>query len=467
MWVVLWTDALLYLLLVGLAAYVVLTARRPRLREPWRRVFGRPMGAVTAVLLVAFLVVAVLDSVHYKPPVYDDAGQVTRYGPQVISVFDSLVMPLRHHDEATFSAPFATHLYTRQMTTRAGGAPKLVYPPLDYAGTHNNGRSRAADIVARSFSGAAWGVLAGLAGALVAWLSITVLTRRPPRALIVAVARGRTVAAWRSMVITVLLIAIMVGVVARLSGNYHVLGTDKIGRDVLYMTLKSIRTGVVIGTLATLIMLPFALLLGPMAGYFRGWIDDVIQFVYTTLSSIPGVLLIVAAMLMLQVFVKNHPHIFNSGAARADVRLLFLCVILGITSWSSLCRVLRAETLKLSRIDYVQAAKALGASHYRILRHHVLPNVMHLVLIQIVLDFSALVLAEAVLSYIGVGVAPNTFSWGNMINSARLELARDPIVWWPLVAAFIFMLALVLAANLFSDTVRDAFDPRLRYGKTP
>src|SRR5699024_10685699 len=185
----------------------------------------------------------------------------------------------------------------------------------------------------------------------------------------------------------------------------------------------------------------------------RGWVDDLIQYVYTTLSSIPGVLLIVAAMLVLQVYVQNHPDLFNSSAARADVRLLFLCIILGITSWSSLCRVLRAETLKLTQIEYVQARTKLKIGHFRVLGRHILPNVMHLVLIQIVLDFSALVLAEAVLSYIGVGVDPSTFSWGNMINGARLEPARDPVVWWPLTAAFIFMLTLVLAANLFSDCV--------------
>jgi peptide/nickel transport system permease protein len=96
----------------------------------------------------------------------------------------------------------------------------------------------------------------------------------------------------------------------------------------------------------------------------------------------------------------------------------------------------------------------------RILARHVLPNLMHLVLIALVMDFSGLVLAEAVLSYVGIGVDPNTISFGTMINAARMELAREPMVWWSLVAAFIFMFVLVLAANLFADVVRDAFDPR-------
>jgi peptide/nickel transport system permease protein len=209
-------------------------------------------------------------------------------------------------------------------------------------------------------------------------------------------------------------------------------------------------------------MLPFALLLGLMAGYFRGIVDDLIQYLYTTLNSIPSVLLIAAAILILQVYLDEHAESYTSVVERADLRLLFLCLILGVTSWTGLCRYLRAESLKLRQMDYVQAASALGSTHFAILSRHILPNVMHIVLITVVLDFSGLVLAEAVLSYVQIGVDPTMHSWGNMINSARLEMAREPIVWWSLSAAFVFMFTLVLAANLFSDAVRDALDPRLR-----
>jgi peptide/nickel transport system permease protein len=143
------------------------------------------------------------------------------------------------------------------------------------------------------------------------------------------------------------------------------------------------------------------------------------------------------------------------------MRLLFLCMILGVTSWTGLARLLRGEALKLRELEYIQAAHAFAVPHFRILTRHILPNVMHIVLIAIVMDFSALVLAEAVLSYVGVGVDPSTISFGTMINSARLEMARDPIVWWSLAAAFSFMLLMVLSANLFADAVRDAFDPRV------
>jgi peptide/nickel transport system permease protein len=264
---------------------------------------------------------------------------------------------------------------------------------------------------------------------------------------------------------------LLAGPTASLAVDYHVLGTDKVGQDVLYLTLKSIRTALVIGTITTLAMLPFAVVLGIVAGYVGGWVDDAIQYIYTTLNSIPAVLLIAAAVLMMQVVIDTHPEWFATAAERADARLLALCLILGVTSWTGLCRLLRAETLKLRELEYVQAAQAFGVSSLRIMARHILPNVMHIVLIALVMDFSGLVLAEAVLSYVGIGVDPTTISFGTMINTARMELAREPIVWWPLAAAFVFMFVLVLAANLFSDAVRDGFDPRThlrpRRGRVP
>jgi peptide/nickel transport system permease protein len=241
-----------------------------------------------------------------------------------------------------------------------------------------------------------------------------------------------------------------------------VLGTNQVGSDVLYQALKSIRVSLVIGTLTTLVLLPLGIAAGITAGYFKGWVDDAVQYVYTTLNSIPGVLLIAASVLMVQVYIDTHPELFPTSAQRADFRLLSLCAILGAVDWTGLARLLRGETLKLTQLDYIEAAHAFGVSHARILTRHILPNVAHIVVITLVLSFSGLVLAEAVLSYIGVGVDPSTISFGTMINAARLEMAREPMVWWSLAAAFVFMFALVLAANLFADAVRDGFDPRVR-----
>jgi len=127
--------------------------------------------------------------------------------------------------------------------------------------------------------------------------------------------------------------------------------------------------------------------------------------------------------------------------------------------------LLRSETLKLRELDYVQAATAFGVGPWRIMRKHILPNVMHLVLITTVLEFSSLILYEAILSYVGIGVDPSMSSFGAMINQARSEMSRDPVVWWSFAAAFVFMVALVLAANLFADAVRDAFDPRAKVSR--
>lgn len=224
----------------------------------------------------------------------------------------------------------------------------------------------------------------------------------------------------------------------------HLMGTDRVGIDVLYLGIKGVRTGMVIGAFTTLMVIPFAILFGVVAGYFGGWVDDVIQYIYTVLSSIPAVLLIVAFMI-----------IFGKGLPQ-------LCIILGITSWTGLCRVLRGETMKLRETEFVQAAEAMGVSRLKIMVRHLVPNVMHIVLITAVLSFSGRVLAEAVLTYIGIGVGADTISWGAMITDASLEMARDPVIWWKLGAAFLFMLGLVLPANLFGDALRDALDPRLR-----
>jgi peptide/nickel transport system permease protein len=274
--------------------------------------------------------------------------------------------------------------------------------------------------------------------------------------------RGHTEYPLRPLLLTLLVICLIGGPVAALMNHYHVFGTDRTGNDVLYQALKSVRTAFVIGTLATLATLPFAIVLGVLAGYFKGWVDEVIQYLYTTLTSVPSVLLIAACVLMMQVFLDKHPEMFETGAERSDVKIFLLCVILGLTGWATLCRLVRGETLKLRELEYVQAATAFGVSHARIMARHILPNVMHLVLITTVLSFSDLILFEAVLTYIGVGVDPSMNSFGGMINLARSEMSRNPVVWWSFAAAFAFMVVLVLSANLFADGVRDAFDPRSR-----
>ncbi|MBK5964885.1 peptide ABC transporter permease [Thiocystis minor] len=466
--VVLWTDALVFLLIALGLIFGLHAARHEHLRAPWRRVVRSRVGVATLVVLSAYGLIGLLDTVHFRlktdQPSSSVEPQTVQYAPEVLSLFDVALSGLRERQEKTYSAPFATHLFVKEAIQLPDGTLIRDYPRLEHGGSHlaDPTTERGLDIAFRALLGMFKGLLAwGLIGAGILWL----LARRrgePLAAIRADILAGRTAIPWRTALAMLGLLLVCGFVAAELAANYHILGTDKVGEDVFFQTLKSIRTGLLIGTLTTLVMLPAALLLGIAAGYFRGWVDDVIQYLYTTLNSIPGVLLIAAAILMLQVYMSNHADDFASLVERADLRLLFLCLILGVTSWTGLCRLLRGEALKLREVDYVQAASALGVGHFTILARHLLPNVMHIVLITVVLDFSGLVLAEAVLSYVNIGVDPTMNSWGNMINSARLELARDPVVWWSLTAAFVFMFTLVLAANLFADVVRDAFDPRLR-----
>jgi len=464
--VFLWTDVALYLLLAGVLAYAWRVRRSPALRATWSRVARDTPAMCSAVVLLAFVLVGLLDSLHYRPrlPAAPGAADApVAYAPAVRSALDGLLGgTVLDQPEKTYSAPLASNQFTKE-TMLVDGKPVRDFPRLRSGGAHltDPPTQTVPDILRRLGQGLAGGAaLALAAGALLA----AALARRHGgwRGALAQIVRGRTELPWRAMLITFAAMVLLAGALAGLASGYHVLGTDRTGNDVLWQSLKSIRTALVIGSLTTLAMLPPALAFGIAAGYFKGWVDDLIQYLYTTLTSIPSVLLVAACVLMMQVYIDAHPDQFPTSAARADLRLFLLCMILGLTGWSGLCRLLRAEALKLRELEYVQAARAFGVSHWRVMRRHLLPNVMHIVLINLVLEFSGLVLYEAVLSYLGIGVDPSMNSFGSMIDRARLEMSRDPMIWWNLLAAFAFLLALVLAVNLFADAVRDAFDPRAR-----
>jgi peptide/nickel transport system permease protein len=221
--------------------------------------------------------------------------------------------------------------------------------------------------------------------------------------------------------------------------NSHPMGTDIIGRDVVYLALKGVRVAVLIGGLTSLIAIPLSLLFGISAGYFGGRIDDFVFFVMSTLASMPGLLLLIALIMAM---------------GRST---LSICIALAVTSWVGFCRIVRGETLKLREQDYVQAARVLGVSEFQIVLRHILPNLTHLVIITFVLTFSGLVLSETVLAWLGIGVDG---SWGQMIDQARSELSRDPAVWWNITAAGAALFGLLLAVNMVGDAVRDILDPR-------
>ncbi len=460
--VFLWSDLLIYTLIASVGLFLWQLRKDPQAKKRWSGVFASKVGMASFIVILFYILISLMDSMHYREPLPQLNGveqQEVAYSSEVKSVLDIVLSPLHSSNESTYSAPFALHSFSKENMTDTNGSIYRDFPRLKNAGSHLKDVSdRSWDILWRS-------VLAILLGILVA--AVPIALHKYYRNKIEQDASGHSgseAVPWNVAYTTVFIISVIGCWVLSLSEFYHILGTDKVGSDVLYQSIKAIRTGVLIGTLATLVTLPLAIILGISAGYFKGWVDDVVQYTYTTLSSIPGILLIAASVLLIDVYIETHAEQFNLTTLRSDFKFLALCAILGLTSWTGLCRMLRAETLKVSQLDYVQAAHAFGVSHRRVIGKHILPNVTHLILIAIVLDFSMFVLAEAVLSYIGVGVDPDMHSWGNMINAARSELSRDPVVWWSVSAAFILMFTLVLAANLFSDEVRNAFDPNTAKG---
>ncbi|BCA96115.1 peptide ABC transporter permease [Legionella antarctica] len=421
---------------------ILASLRKRHIRMSFSLILHRPLAVSAGIVLLFFLTIGVLDSIHL---------QSTKNGTEHAESFlDKIVAPLGSTYEKTYSAPLALTMFVTE-TELINGLAKQVYPRLNYPPQSVTTKADRDELIKEIGSRSLVYSLVFIIGC---WLvSVVIKLVRCSEHIYALSAPGM------SALITLGILVFAVFFSYWLSRSFHLFGTGQIGQDIFYFTIKSIRTGLIIGLLTTLFMLPLALFLGIAAGYFGGVIDDIIQYVYTTLSSIPGVLLITASVLSLQTYIASHPEQFTTLAQSADARLLALCLILGVTSWTSLCRLLRAETLKLREVDYVTAARAQGSNWFTIIRKHLLPNMMHIVVITLVLDFSFLVLAEAVLSYVGVGVSPMTISWGNMINGARLELTRDPLVWWPIFAAFLLMFLLVLAINLFADAVRDAFDP--------
>ena len=454
------TDLLLFFLLLSMTGFILYARRREYYRVAWRQISARPLAMICMGICLLYASVALLDSVRCQKRALavDGTQQKTEkgdpvYRPEVLTLLDMLCHGLRARTEKTFSAPLATHHFTKETVELADGGTIRGYPRLRFGGSSlTDPEEKWGQIAWLALRGFLIGI--GVGGIMIV-LAIGFFVARSRVSQKAEAGTPVRSGLWAGGFLAVL--AVLAGILVSLSAEYHVLGTDQVGQDVLYRSLKGCRVGLVVGTLTTLIATPLAILFGITAGYLGGRIDDIIQYIYTTLSSIPNILLIAATMLIVTTRLQGEQAIVAS-----DTRLLWLCVVLGIGSWTGLCRLLRGETLKVRENEYVEAAEAFGVSRVEIMFRHLLPNVMHIVLISIILRFSGLVLAEAVLAYVGIGVDPSMESWGNMINAARLDISRDPIVWWNLLAAFLFMFGLVLPANIFGDAVRDALDPRLK-----
>jgi peptide/nickel transport system permease protein len=457
------TDVFVFAILLFVIWYIWHVRSDRNLSANWRLAMKRPVAMVSSMVLGFFLVVALTDSIHYREALPASPGQAIQYSSEAISVLDKVLQPLASARERSYSEPLAAVAF-RKETFELEGVSVRDYPRLRFGGKHlaDPTLELAPDVSRKTWTAIGLGFAITAVTLLVGLVCASFSTGQSFSAVLTRFKLGDTDWPWRSMAITFALMTLSLSWVVMLSEGYHVFGTDRTGNSVLVFALKSVRTALVIGGLTTLVVLPLALLLGVTAGYLRGWVDEAIQYIYTLLASIPDVLLIAASVLLLQVFIDKNQGVFETSLERADARLFFLCLILGITSFTGLCRLVRGETLKLRELEYIQSARAFGVSTPRVLWRHIVPNLMHLVLINTVMQFSSFVLAEAVLSYVGVGVDPKTASFGVMINTARSELAATPLVWWSLATAFGFMFLIVLSANMLADAVRDAFDPRTR-----
>ena len=219
-------------------------------------------------------------------------------------------------------------------------------------------------------------------------------------------------------------------------------GGDRWGRDVLAKAIKGSQVSIFVGVLAALVATLIGTVFGALSGYFGRWVNDGLEWVYNVFTAIPPILLIFA-----------FAAVFGRGIGT-------VILILGLTGWTGTYRLVRAEYLKHVSREYVRAAQAIGASHASRIFIHILPNVSHVVLVQLSLLVVAFIKAEVILSFLGLGVPIEMVSWGTMLGEAQNELIIGK--WWQLGAATVFMTVFVTAFSLLTDALRDALDPKLR-----
>jgi len=220
-------------------------------------------------------------------------------------------------------------------------------------------------------------------------------------------------------------------------------GADKWGHDILKKTIKGGQTSIVVGLVAALVAVSLGTLFGAISGFYGGKVDDLFNWFYSIFTSIPSILMILTVAAVLQ----------TKG-------VLTIVLILGLTGWTGPYRLIRAEYIKHKAREYVMAADAIGASGWRRMFSHILPNVSHVALVQMSILVVGFIKAEVILSFLGFGVPVGVVSWGSMLNEAQNELILGK--WWQLAAAASAMALLVTAFSLFADALRDALDPKLK-----
>ncbi|MCE9597534.1 MAG: ABC transporter permease [Spirochaetia bacterium] len=223
----------------------------------------------------------------------------------------------------------------------------------------------------------------------------------------------------------------------------HLLGTDINGGDILYAVMQGAGTALILSFGTAAVAFPIGIAFGIISGWFGSKLDDLIQWLMATIASIPWLLFVIAFLM-----------VFGRG-------IFWICLAIGLTSWVGTARLIRGETMKQKSLDYITAARAAGISTFRILTKHLMPNVRYLIIIDFTLFCSSVILAESILTFIGIGVEQGTASWGAMLVEAEKELMRSPSIWWVFAgSAFVGIFPLVLSLNIVGDALRDALDPR-------
>jgi oligopeptide transport system permease protein len=228
-------------------------------------------------------------------------------------------------------------------------------------------------------------------------------------------------------------------------------GGDELGRDVLSKVIKGAQVSITVGLTAALFATLIGTALGAIGGYFGGWISDLLEWVYNVFTAIPYILLIFALAAVLKV---------GPLASTLGNGIWTVVIILSMVGWTGIYRLVRSEYIKHRSREYVRAAEAIGASHASRMFTHILPNISHVVLVQLSLQVVNFIKAEVILSFLGLGVPIDMVSWGTMLSEAQTELVQGK--WWQLVAATVFMATFVTAFALLTDALRDALDPKLR-----
>jgi peptide/nickel transport system permease protein len=235
-------------------------------------------------------------------------------------------------------------------------------------------------------------------------------------------------------------------------------GLDIEGRSVLWEVAYGTRIALLIMVFTSVLSISIGVVLGLLAGYFGGWVDDLVTWLYSTVSSVPWLLLVIAMAYVLQNVQMQNPDSFLGWLGEKLGGLPTVVLSLGLTDWVGLCRLIRGEVIKVRDLDFVTAARAVGLKPKRILLRHVLPSTFHIVVITFSLGSVAYVQMETVLAFLGLGIT-NEPSWGKMIDDSKLELLQGR--WWEFAAATIAILILSLALNAVGDALRDALDPKL------